>query len=95
MASPYVADVLLRREMSPIDERIHVQDPVLLHARMRELRDHWTWVGEIDWPGRRVWRLRSFVYVRKGADSRLRRSLEAIVDRSPEAVSLDAGRAAS
>jgi hypothetical protein len=86
MRVPYVSDILLRRRLHTIEDRIFVQDPVLLHDRMRELRDNWEWIGEIDWPGWRLWNLKSFLYVRKNADERLRTQLRALVIRTPAEV---------
>jgi hypothetical protein len=67
MVTPYVSDILIKRKLTLIEPRTFVQDPQLLHTRMRELRDNWELVGEVDWPGWRLWRLKSFVYVRRGS----------------------------
>jgi hypothetical protein len=95
MRSPYVASVLLKVKTGTIEDRIFVRDPDLLHFRMRELRDRWTWVGQIDWPGWQLWRLKSFVYVRKDSAYAgiLESSLRRIVALAPDGVSLDAGEA--
>jgi hypothetical protein len=89
MRTPYVADILMKRRLFTIEDRIFVQDEALLHARMRELRDHWIWLGEMEWPGWRLWRLKSFVYVRKTANPLLAGRLRVLVIRGPEAVRLD------
>jgi hypothetical protein len=86
MRTPYVFDILLRRRLQTIEDRIFVQDEALLHTRMRELRDNWYWIGEIDWPGLRLWKLKSFLYVRKTADQRLRTHLAVLVNRTPEQI---------
>lgn len=83
MQGPYVTTVLMNpRMVEGVGNRIFVVDPDLLHARMRTLRDRWVWIGELDWPGHDVWGLRSFVYVRRGADPRLTEGLGRLVDQA-------------
>ena len=89
MRTPYVREILMKRRLRTIEDRIFVQDEALLHARMRELRDNWTWLGEIDWPGWHHWRLKCFVYVRNGADPALTTALRGIVQREPQRVVFD------
>jgi hypothetical protein len=92
MSSPYVREVLMAPQLvQGVGHRIFIQDPERLHARMRRLRDDWVWIGEIEWPGRAIWGLRSFVYVRRGADPRLSGSLGRLVDRSVDRVNIDGG----
>ena len=95
----YVTDVLLdlpdpgdedeeEEEPDPVDARVMLRgQPELLHVRMRELRDRWLLVGEIDWPGRE-WGWRRFAYVRR--DSRhgdvLVNALRPLVVTEPSAV---------
>ncbi len=67
MNSRYVSEELIKRRLTLVESRIFVQDPKLLHARMRHLRDDWELVGEMDWPGWKAWKLKSFVYVRRGS----------------------------
>lgn len=82
---------LLTRELTFIEDRIFVQDPALLHARMRELRDRWIWVGEVEWAGFDAWGLKSFLYVRKDSPyvQVLQTTLSKIVARKPEQVTFD------
>lgn len=91
MLSWYVAHNLLTRKLRTIEDRIFLQEPTLLHARMRELRDHWDWVGEIEWTGWQALGVRSFVYVRKGSPyaAVLRAELQKIIDRTPDRINLD------
>ena len=67
MRSPYVTHVLERSGVTHGWDRIVLRDPSLLHSRMRDLRDNWHWLGEVEWPGWRLWRLKRFLYVRKGS----------------------------
>lgn len=64
MATDYVSKSILNRELEGISVRVFLKDPEPLHVRMRELRDNWTMVGELDVPGRREMRLRTYAYVR-------------------------------
>ncbi len=89
MNTSYVTRVLIGRSMSLVSSRVFVQDRGLLHARMRELRDHWDWVGELEWPG---WQpLKSFLYVRKSSPhaALLRDQLVRIIATTPERVDLN------
>lgn len=67
MNSQYVSKILLKRKLTLVEDRIFLQDPEALHQRMRELRDNWMLVGEIEWPGWEAWQLKSFVYVRQNS----------------------------
>lgn len=91
MGSSYVVQSLMGRKLQLIESRIFVQDPDLLHARMRELRNNWELVGEINWPGWKSWRLKSFVYIRRTSPSRagLRDKLSKIVDWPPGQIDFD------
>ena len=89
MRTPYVARILLKRPLVTIEDRIFLQDADLLHQRMRELRDHWDWVGEIEWPGWGLWHLKSFAYVRKDASPSLHAAMNTLVARHPTEVVLD------
>jgi hypothetical protein len=89
MRTPYVAQVLLKRPLTSVEDRIFPQDAALLHQRMRELRDHWDWVGEIEWPGWGLWHLKSFAYVRKDASPSLHAAVNTLVARHPTEVVLD------
>lgn len=86
----YVSRVLLHRKLVTIEDRIFVQQPELLSRRMKELRDHWYWLGELDWPGWRMWEIKSFVYVRKDSPYAeiLRAKLQRIITIPPERVDL-------
>jgi ubiquinone biosynthesis protein Coq4 len=68
-----------------------VQDPQMLHSRMRELRDRWHLVGEIKWAGWDAWKLKSFVYVRRSSPHAplLISKLESIVQFEPNRINLD------
>ncbi len=89
MHSPYVSRILLTRPLMTIEDRIFPQDAALLHQRMRELRDHWDWIGEIDWPGWSLWHLKSFAYVRKDASPSLHAAMSTLIARRPSEVVLD------
>ena len=91
MESYYVKTVLLRHKLRLIEDRIFVQEPSLLHARMRRLRDDWVLVGEIDWPGVRLWKLKSFVYIHKESQYRelLHQELVKLITRLPGEISLE------
>jgi hypothetical protein len=65
MKTAYVQHSLLGRTQTVITERISPQDPDVLYFRMKTLRDEWYWLGEVQWPGWRLWREKSFIYVRK------------------------------
>ncbi|MCE7963623.1 MAG: hypothetical protein DYH05_14195 [Acidobacteria bacterium ACB1] len=71
--------------------RIFLQEPDLLHERMRQLRDDWEFIGELDWPGWEAWNLKSFVYVRRGSPhaSTIISKMRPLVRYSPEQVDLD------
>jgi hypothetical protein len=89
MRTPYVARILLRRPLATIEDRIFLQDAALLHQRMRELRDHWDWIGEIEWPGWPLWHLKSFAYVRKDASPSLHQAVSTLVSHHPAEIVLD------
>jgi hypothetical protein len=91
MKTPYVSQILMKRKLTLIEPRMFVQDPRLLHARMRELRDNWDLVGELDWPGWGLWRLKSFVYVRRDSPNAavLMAKLKGIVAVDPQHVDLE------
>ncbi len=91
MHSQYVADILLKRKLTLIESRIFLQNPESLHARMRELRDRWILVGELDFPGWQAWRLKSFAYVRRASPNReiITASLQKIIKTAPEQINLD------
>ena len=91
MKSAYVSQILMRKPLITIESRIFVQEPELLHARMRELRDRWYWIGEVEWPGWRLWHLKSFIYVRRDSKNaaRLIEHLGGVVKLEPDKVRLD------
>jgi len=91
MKTPYVSQILMKRKLTLIEPRMFVQDPQLLHSRMRELRDNWNLVGELDWPGWELWKLKSFVYVRRGSPhaAELMAKLNDIVALEPQDIDLD------
>jgi len=91
MRTAYVEQILLRKKLKRVEARIMVQDPELLHARMRELRDHWILVGESDFPGWRAWRLKHFVYVRRDSQfvSLLISKLNELITVKPDAIELN------
>lgn len=91
MKSQYVDQILMRRELEKIEPRVFIQDPQLLHSRMRELRDNWHLVGEISWFGRDWWQLKSFVYVRRDSPhkQKLIRELKKIIELEPHQVKLN------
>jgi hypothetical protein len=86
-----VSDVLLTLRLGAIGDRILLADRDALHQRMRELRDRWIWLGELEWPGWELWRLKSFVYVRRDSPHlpRLLPPLRRIVVRAEHEVRLD------
>lgn len=92
MVSPYVDGVLMKMPLVGVTNRMYVQEPGLLHGRMRELRDNWIWVGEMDWPGQQVWQLKAFLYVRKASPhvDILLPALQGITDIPPGQVDLNA-----
>lgn len=67
MNTPYVAQSIVGRPVSGISRRVFVQDPEILHSRMRELRDRWYLLGEIESPLWSYMRLKTFAYVRKNS----------------------------
>jgi hypothetical protein len=99
MRTWYVAEHLLSPERYPLQWNHPRFAPMtterrrdLLHSRMRELRDHWVWIGQIDSAVLRdALRLKSMVYVR--ADSphvdALVAALQGIVSIPPDGVRLD------
>jgi len=91
MRSRYVSEILLKRPLRLIESRIFLQEPDLLHERMRQLRDDWEFIGELDWPGWEAWNLKSFVYVRRGSPhaSTIISKMRPLVRYSPEQVDLD------
>lgn len=91
MHSRYVSDVLIKRPLTLVESRIFVQDPDLLHERMRRLRDDWELIGELDWPGWKAWNLKSFVYVRRNSpyEGLIISRIKPLVRFAPEQVDLD------
>jgi hypothetical protein len=91
MTTAYVSRVLLNRKPSPIEDRIFARTAPLLHQRMLELRKNWVLVGEVNWPGWRIWKLKSFIYVRKESPhaEALVESLQSIVSIAPAQIDLD------
>jgi len=91
MHTAYVTKVLMGLTVFPGQDRVFVQEPRLLHQRMRELRDNWYWVGEMEWPAWQWWRLKLFLYVRKDSPyaARLLPSLRTIVTFQPDQIDLD------
>jgi len=91
MCTRYVSEILLKRPLRLVESRIFVQEPNLLHERMRRLRDDWELIGELDWPGWEAWNLKSFVYVRRGSPhaSTIISKIRPLVRYSPEQVDLD------
>ena len=91
MDTSYVSHVLMNRKLTLIEDRIFVQDPLLLHSRMRELRDNWYFVGELEWPGWKIWNLKSFIYVRKSSlhSNVLLSELKKIISIEPDMVDLN------
>ena len=84
MGSSYVADILLGNPSHGMiaESRIFTRDPHRLYNRMVELRDNWYWLGEIEWPGSRIWGLKCFAYVRRASPhfQELVASLETIIE---------------
>ena len=84
MRSSYVAGTLLGNPSHGMiaESRIFARDPNLLYGRMVELRDNWYWLGEIEWPGSRLWGLKCFAYVRQNSPhfQELVSSLEEIIE---------------
>ena len=82
--SSYVAGTLLGNPSHGMiaESRIFARDPTLLYGRMVELRDNWYWLGEIEWPGSRLWGLKCFAYVRQNSPhfQELVSSLEEIIE---------------
>lgn len=74
-----------------IENRTFLTRPELWHMRMRELRDNWVWLGEINWPGWRISGLKSFVYVRGNSPhfDTLAPALKQLVAAEPERVDLN------
>lgn len=74
-----------------IENRTFLMRPALWHTRMRELRDNWIWLGEINWPGWRISGLKSFVYVRRNSPhfDILASALKQLVVAEPERVDLN------
>jgi arabinofuranosyltransferase len=91
MKTPYVSQILLQKKLTLVESRVFVQDPQMLHSRMRELRDNWHLIGEIKWAGWDAWRLKSFVYVRRSSlfAPQLISALENIVQFEPNQINLD------
>lgn len=89
--TPYVSQILMRRPLTLVESRIFVQDADLLESRMRELRDNWILVGEMDFPGWKAWKLKSFVYVRRDSKfaAELISKLKLIVKLQPEQIKLE------
>ncbi len=85
MRTRYVAGMAEDDDPRSIHNRVFARGPRALHYRMRELRDGYYCVGEIEWPGWELWRLKSFAYVRKDSPyfDRLVRALREIVAREP------------
>ena len=91
MKTAYVSQILMKRKLTLIEPRMFIQDPQLLHSRMRELRDEWNLVGELDWPGWELWKLKSFVYVRRSSPhaAELMAKLKGIVAVEPQDIDLN------
>ncbi len=91
MQSAYVISLMDPSRFTLVGDRVFLKDPILLHQRMAELRDHWAWVGEIEWPGRPAWGLKSFVYVRKDSPYRekLISALKQLVATEPAHITLE------
>jgi hypothetical protein len=91
MKSQYVSEILLKRQLALVESRIFLQDPQLLHARMRELRDNWYLLGETSSPAWKAWKLKSFVYVRRNSLNAelLISKLGSLIDRQPAQINLN------
>lgn len=91
MKTQYVSEILLRRKLKLVESRIFVQDPQILHSRMRELRDNWHLVGELNWAGWDMWKLKSFVYVRRNSphSQKLITELNKITEIKPQQIDLN------
>ncbi len=91
MNSRYVSAVLIKRPLTLVESRIFVQDPDLLHERMRRLRDDWDLLGELEWPGWKAWKLKSFIYVRRNSpyEGLVISRIKPLVRYAPEQVDLD------
>ena len=89
MSTPYVRS-LMQRELKLVESRIFLQNPSLLHARMRELRDNWKLLGETDWPGWKAWHLKLFIYVRRDSPNAqvLNQDLGSLIDKPVEQIDL-------
>lgn len=92
-AYPHYLGILVHHKRQTIEERTFPPSPELLHRRMVRLRDDWKLIGEIDWPGKALWGLKVFAYVRKASPYRdeLRKQLGSIV-RPPELACLGIGQ---
>jgi hypothetical protein len=91
MKTRYISEILLQRNLTLVESRIYPKDPEILHSRMRELRDNWQFIGEVEWPGLKAYKLKSFLYVRKDSAnaSLLISKLEPLVTFQPEQVDLE------
>jgi len=89
--SEYVKGLTDPAHFRLVGERMFVKDPALLYQRMKELRDNWYLVGEIEWPGWSAWRLKTFAYVRSDSpySDELVRELEKIVVYSPSEITIE------
>ncbi|MEA2626356.1 MAG: hypothetical protein QOD06_2401, partial [Candidatus Binatota bacterium] len=86
--SPYIK-WMMTRPLSFVEDRMYLQDPGLLYARMRELRDHWVLVGQREWPLDRFG-IKVFLYVRRDSANAdiLMRELRSISTRLPDQIQL-------
>jgi hypothetical protein len=91
MKSRYVSEALMQRKLELIESRIFVQDPQLLHSRLRELRDNWYFLGETQSPNWDNGDLKSFIYVRRDSPNAqlLITKLKNIIDVQPKDLNLN------
>jgi arabinofuranosyltransferase len=91
MKTQYVSEILLQKKLTLVESRIFIQDAKLLHSRMRELRDNWDLVGEMEWAGWTAWKIKSFVYVKRNSPyaPQLISELSRIVKVAPAQINLN------
>lgn len=91
MQTAYISQALAERRTGFVTDLNFPNEPDVLHRRMRELRDNWVWLGDVDWGGWQVLRLRSFIYVRKDSPHRdaLISNLKPIISLEPHDIDLN------
>jgi arabinofuranosyltransferase len=91
MKTEYVSEILLKRKLTLVESRVFIQDPQMLHQRMRELRDNWYLLGETQSPMWKAWKLKSFIYVRRNSPNAqlLISKLKSIIELEPSQINLN------